>query len=170
MNASDINAREGSAALSTHARNPFPWRTALLAGCVAATIDILFAFAFFGWQLGVTPQRVLQSVASGLFGADAFTGGAMTAAAGFAAHYVILIVAATLYVLAAQRIPMLNRRAIASGIAFGIAIYIAMTFVIVPLSAARMRPLSFSGVNVGQFLIHPVIGIAIALIARRRLR
>lgn len=142
--------------------------TVLLAGCAAATIDILFAFAFFGWQLGITPTRVLQSVASGLYGPASYEGGLSTAAAGLLAHYFILIVAAWWYWLASRRVRTLNRHWVVCGVLFGIAIYVAMTFVIVPLSAARMRALTWNAVNVGQFLIHPVLGLAIAAIVRKR--
>lgn len=142
--------------------------TVLLAGCAAATIDIVFAFVFFGWQLGITPTRVLQSVASGLYGPASYEGGMPTAAAGLLAHYFILIVAAWWYYLASRRIGLLNRHYVVCGVLFGIAIYVAMTFVIVPLSAARMRPLTWNAVTVGQFLIHPVLGLAIAAIVRRR--
>jgi hypothetical protein len=43
-----------------------------------------------------------------------------------------------------------------------------MTFVIVPLSATPARALTLSIVSVGQFLIHPVIGVAVAIITRGR--
>jgi hypothetical protein len=142
--------------------------TVLLAGCAGATIDILFAFAFFGWQLGVTPTRVLQSVASGLYGRASYDGGLSTAATGLLAHYFIVIVAAWWYYLASRRIPALNRHYVVCGVLFGLAIYVVMTFVIVPLSAARMLPLTWNAVTIGQFLIHPVIGLAIAAIVKKR--
>jgi hypothetical protein len=143
-------------------------RTVLLAGCVAATIDIVFAFVFFGWTLGITPVRVLQSVATGWYGRASFEGGLTTAAVGLVSHYFILIVAAWFYYLASRRLSLLNRAPLVSGIAFGVAVYIAMTFVIVPLSATPARALTLSIVSAGQFLIHPVIGIAIAMIVRNR--
>ena len=143
------------------------WRTVILAGFVAATIDLLFAFVFFGWRLGITPMRVMQSVGSGLFGPASFEGGWATAAAGFVAHYFILTVAAWFYYLASLRLTALNRHAPVAGVLYGLAIYVAMTFVIVPLSAARSRPLSLSINDVGQFLIHPVLGFSIAMIVRR---
>jgi hypothetical protein len=143
------------------------WRTVLLAGGVAATIDILFAFVFFGWQLGITPLHVLQSVATGWYGRASFNGGIASAAVGLASHYLILIVAAGVYLAASRAIAFVNRHAVACGIAFGVGIYLAMTFVIVPLSAAPMRPPSLNLVSIGQFLIHPVLGLAIALIVRR---
>ncbi|HXR62094.1 MAG TPA: hypothetical protein VN720_00955 [Rudaea sp.] len=144
------------------------WRTVLLAGCTAATIDIVFAFVFFGWTLGITPVRVLQSVATGWYGRASLEGGFATAAVGLVSHYFILIVAAWFYYLASRRLPLLNRSPLASGVAFGLALYVAMTFVIVPLSATPARALTLSIVSVGQFLIHPVIGIAIAMIVQRR--
>jgi hypothetical protein len=143
-------------------------RTVLLAGCAAATIDIVFAFVFFGCTLGITPVRVLQSVATGWYGRTSFEGGFVTAAVGLVSNYFILIAAAWLYYLSSRRVPLLNRSPLACGVAFGIAIYVAMTFVIVPLSATPARALTLGIVSLGQFLIHPVIGIAIAMIVRRR--
>jgi hypothetical protein len=142
-------------------------QTILLAGCAAAAIDIIFAFVFFGWTLGITPVRVLQSVASGLYGRASFDGGLSTAAVGLIAHFLILIVAAWWYYLASRRLPLINRHPAVCGVAFGLAIYVVMQYVVVPLSAApRGHP---STINViGQFLIHPVIGYAIAMIVRRR--
>jgi hypothetical protein len=142
-------------------------RTVLLAGAVAATIDLVFAFVFFGWQLGITPLRVLQSVATGWYGRASFEGGIASAAVGLVSHYLILMVAASLYLAASRGIAFVNRHAIACGLGFGVAIYLAMTFVIVPLSAAPMRSPALNVVSIGQFLIHPVLGLAIALIVRR---
>lgn len=150
----------------TPARTDSAWRTVLLAGCAAATIDIVFAFVFFGIRIGATPLRVLQSVATGLFGRAAFDGGIATAAAGLVAHYFILVVAAWIYYLASVRLPLLNRRAVACGLLFGVAVYVTMTFVIVPLSAAPVRPFVPNVNALGQFLIHPVLGVAIAWIVR----
>ena len=141
-------------------------RTVLLAGCAGASIDLIFAFLFFGWTLGITPMRVMQSVASGLYGRASFDGGLATAAVGFVAHYFILIVAAWWYWLASQRLPQLNRNWVISGAAFGVAIYVVMTFIVVPLSAAPRGHPALINV-VGQFLIHPVIGLSIANIVSR---
>lgn len=151
-------------------RSARAWQTVLVAGVCAATIDIVFAFVFFGIRLGATPLRVLQTVASGLYGRASFDGGLGTAAVGLLAHYLILTVAAGVYLLASWRLPALNRRAVGAGLLFGLAIWIAMTFVIVPLSAAPMRPFAPGVTSAGQFLIHPVLGVAIALIVRRAAR
>lgn len=170
MTSSTFNNDPLDAIIVPTAPGPSALRTVLTAGCAAATIDIVFAFVFFGMTLAITPLRVLQSVATGWYGRAAFDGGLAAAAVGLVSHFFILIVAAWLYYLASRSVALLNRHAVACGIAFGIAIYIAMTFVIVPLSATPARALTLSVVSVGQFLIHPVIGLAIALITRRGAR
>jgi hypothetical protein len=169
VNSAALNVDSATLPLAAPARSP-ALRTILLAGFAAATIDLVFAFVFFGWQLGATPTRIMQSIATGFFGTASYDGGATTAAIGVVAHYFILTVAAAFYWFASKRLPLLTQRPILSGVLFGITVYIAMTFVIVPLSAAKMRALSWSIVTIGQFLIHPVLGVATALIVRRSAR
>lgn len=142
-------------------------RTVLLAGAAAATLDLAFAFSFYGTTVGASPVRILQSIASGVFGMASFSGGLATAAFGFVAHYFILIVAAGFYYAARQRMPALGRRVAASGLLFGLGIYCVMHFVVLPLSAApafRSTPLS----ETCEFLMHFVLGLAIAAIVWRR--
>jgi hypothetical protein len=63
-------------------RVPLAW---LVTGwLVAGTLDISYATGFSYWRSGTPPARILQSVASGLLGADAYQGGASTAALGVA--------------------------------------------------------------------------------------
>ena len=149
--------------------NRTAWRTILLAGCAGASVDLIFAFFFFGATLGITPMRIMQSVASGLYGRASFDGGLTTALVGFVAHYFILIVAAWWYWLASRHWPRLDRNWALGGAAFGVAIYMMMTYVVVPLSAApRGKPALIN--VIGQFLIHPVIGMTISnIVARARL-
>jgi len=56
-----------SAALSLE--KPKAYRAILWGGLIAGTLDILAAFINSGLR-GVSPTRVLQSIASGLLGAD----------------------------------------------------------------------------------------------------
>jgi len=57
--------------------------------------DIIYAFVLSAMS-DISPERVLQSVASGLLGSSAFEGGAPAAALGLVAHFTILFVAAAL--------------------------------------------------------------------------
>jgi hypothetical protein len=141
------------------------WRAILFAGAAAATLDLAFAFAFYGATVGASPLRILHSIASGAFGMAAFDGGIATAVFGLLAHYFILIVAASFYFAAGTRVAALRRRAAICGPLFGVAIYCVMHYVVLPLSAApkfRTSALSISS----EFLMHLLLGLTIALVLR----
>jgi hypothetical protein len=145
------------------------WRAIVLAGAAAATLDLVFAFTFYGATVGASPLRILHSIASGAFGMAAFDGGIATAAFGLLAHYFILIVAASLYFAVSTRVATLRRRAAIFGPLFGVAIYCVMHYVVLPLSAApkfRSSTLSVSS----EFLMHLLLGLTIALIVRATTR
>ena len=139
----------------------------LLAGVIAATCDMIFACTFNGLRSGVSPERVMQSIASGWLGRDAFDGGAATAALGFVSHYGILIVAAALYYVALVRSQWMRSNAVLCGALYGVCIYAFMHLVVLPLSNAPAFKSSYVGVS-ADFSMHVlVIGPAIALSLRK---
>ena len=161
------SAGSSSADLYRGAGRAAALRAILLAGSAAATLDLMFAFTFYGVTLGASPLRILHSIASGAFGMAAFDGGIATAAFGLLAHYFILIVAASLYYAASARVAALRQRAAIFGPLFGVAIYCVMHYVVLPLSAApkfRTSTLSLSS----EFLMHLLLGLTIALVLRAR--
>lgn len=139
----------------------------LLAGIIAATCDMIFACTFNGLRSGVSPERVMQSIASGWLGMDSFQGGAATAALGFVSHYGILIVAAALYYIALVRSQWMRANVVLSGALFGVCIYAFMHLVVLPLSNAPQFKSSWVGMC-SDFAMHVlVIGPAIALSLRK---
>jgi hypothetical protein len=109
-------------------------------------------------------MRTLQSVASGLLGRGALDGGWATAALGVALHFTIALGAATVYYLASRRIALMVQRPVLSGLLFGALVYLCMSRVVVPLSAAPFRiPLTLLDLAVHMFFI----GLPIALAVRR---
>jgi hypothetical protein len=64
--------------------------------------------------------------------------------------------------------PWLIRRPVVSGIVYGLGIYLAMNFVVIPLSRIGPRPLPAAIVTITGLLVHMfLIGTPIALAARR---
>jgi hypothetical protein len=110
----------------------------LLGGLLAGVFDIVYAFVVYGpLSYGVTPQQVLQSVAAGWMGRDASrAGGWDTAALGLGSHFLIATLMAAVYVLAAQSVKALTKSWIVWGFTYGLILYVAMNYVVVPLSAA----------------------------------
>lgn len=113
---------------------PRPFLGVLLGGGIAATLDIVYAILRNGGR-GRTPLWVLQSVASGWFGEDAFNRGVPGGIIGLLSHYGILFAAAAVYLIAARRWQVLQSRAVLCGLAFGVGVYLFMNFVVLPLSA-----------------------------------
>jgi uncharacterized membrane protein YagU involved in acid resistance len=112
----------------------------------------------------VGPVVIYQSVASGLLGRSSFQGGLRTAALGMFLHFFIALTAATVFVLASQRIPLLSRKPVPSGLLFGVSVYLFMHYVVVPLSEARGTPFSPAELIGHAFLV----GLPIAYAARDR--
>jgi hypothetical protein len=149
-------------------RSRRPLAACVYAGLLAGSLDLLYVFVFHGLR-GVSPERILQYIASGLQGGAAFQGGCASAALGAAAHYFILIVAAGLYLAASRRLTWLVRHAAVAGILYGAAIYLTMRFVVVPLSAVDVGAnTGWTLAQVTNLLMHLfVIGPAISLGLRR---
>ncbi|WP_454761456.1 hypothetical protein [Caulobacter segnis] len=149
------------------------WRdlalTILLATVVAGTLDITDACLWWGITKGVPPERIFQSIASGLLGKAAFKGGAQTAALGLALHFAIMAVMVAVYVLASQRLRVLTRRPVLMGLGYGAATYVVMNYVVLPLSQVGPRgplvlPSFINGLAAHLFLV----GLTIAMIATSR--
>ena len=113
------------------------WPYALAGGAVAGALDITYACVFWAIKAGVPARRILQSVAAGLLGRDtSVQGGNATAALGLALHFFIALTMAAVYFLVARRWPLLWRRAWLLGAIYGLWLYVAMNYIVVPLSRA----------------------------------
>jgi hypothetical protein len=142
----------------------------LVGGSIAGVFDITYAIVFSAFR-GVAPTRILQSVASGLLGSAAFAGGWPAAALGFVLHFVIALSFATFFWFASRQFPLLVRRAVIFGAAYGFMIYWVMNLVVLPLSAFP-RKVTFVPVVVatGLFVHMFLVGVPIALATRRACR
>ena len=143
------------------------------AGSIAAgIIDLVYAIVFNS-RAGVPAIVIPQSVASGLLGINAFRDGWASAALGVVLHFGILFVAAGSYFLASRKLRVLVMRPKTYGALFGLAIYLFMHAIVLPLSAApkfKVTPAStVSDLIVHIVLIGPIIAWAIHQLYVRRL-
>jgi len=142
------------------------WWAVLVGGLVGGALDILFAISFAAYN-GIPAMRLLQSVASGLLGSDAYSGGTPTAALGLTLHFAMAIAFAGAFVLASRRLPLLVRRPYLFGGLFGVGVFLFMRFVVLPWSAFP-HPVSFKPLATTLDLLSHVFlfGIPIALAAK----
>jgi hypothetical protein len=143
----------------------FGKRNALLAigvgGLVAGAFDMITAFITFG-------PGVPRAIAGGLLGRGAFQGGAGTYVLGFFLHFFIAFSAAAVYYAASRRLRFLTEHALVCGMFFGIAIYLVMSLIVLPLSALHAsRPIAISA-EIQGLLVHMIlIGLPISFSVRR---
>jgi len=116
-----------------------PLTAILVGGGIAAMLDIVYAILRNGGY-GKSPLWVLQSVASGWMGNDAFASGVGGGVIGLLSHFAILLIAAALYWAAAQRFPLLRTQWLLCSAIFGVAVYLIMNFAVLPLSAFPFNP------------------------------
>jgi hypothetical protein len=146
---------------------PKAYRAILWGGLIAGTLDLLAAFVNSGLR-GASPARVLQAVASGLLGADAFNGGFATAALGLMLHFFIATSATAVYYAASRKLKALVDQAIVCGLAYGIPVYLVMNHVVLPLSAVPFKISHTLGHIVTAVLILMFcVGLPIAFVVRR---
>jgi hypothetical protein len=118
-----------------------PLKAILVGGLLAGACDMTYALVWFSGYKGVPWIKIPQSVAAGLIGKPSFDGGAGTVALGFALHWLIAIIWATIYVYAGRNLlPQLHRKPIPYGILYGALIYFVMNWVVLPLDAMHTKP------------------------------
>jgi uncharacterized membrane protein YagU involved in acid resistance len=111
----------------------------------------------------------MQSVARGVLGTASFEGGAATALLGVLLHYTIAVSMAVTYYLVSRRVSALSRRPIASGVAYGVLLYLLMNLVVLPLSAVGMPKFDNVVWVAMSVVMHMVFGLICAFTARRAL-
>lgn len=143
-------------------------RTIFLAGFVAGTLDLLTALTVYAWILKkATAIQILQGIASGIFGRDAFTGGWPMAVCGIVFHYFIAFGFTIAYFLVFPYVPFLRRQKIVSGILYGLFAWIFMNLLVLPLSNAHTSKFSWSAALTGAVILMLMIGIPISLIIHK---
>jgi hypothetical protein len=138
----------------------------VVGAALAGSFDLIFAFWFFGAR-GRSPTWILQSIAAGWMGESAFSGGMPAALLGLVSHFCILLVAAAIFYAASRRLKLVGDHAVVSGLLFGVAIYVVMNFVVIPVSAFPYRPLHPMRAVLPMLAAHMLlVGLPIALAVR----
>jgi hypothetical protein len=152
--------------LTSQSRPTFA-RAVLVTGLIAGTLDILAACTSAYIQRGMTPDKLLQFVASGLFGADAFSGGTIMAVVGLVMHFMIATSWTLLYYLIYPRLNFLQKNKIVSGIIYGAFVWVMMNRVILPFTDIPKSPFNLTSALIGMIILMLMIGMPNAFRAPR---
>jgi uncharacterized membrane protein YagU involved in acid resistance len=142
-------------------------RTILIAGIIAGILDSAAASVVFYFKPGLSPAQVMQYIASALYGADAFSGGAVMIIIGTLLHLVISFVIAAVYFYLYPVISQLRKWPVISGLLLGIAVWLFMNLVIIPFSKIQPAAFELSAVIISVAWHMVLVGLPISLITKR---
>jgi hypothetical protein len=136
----------------------------LVAGLIAGALDIAQALLLFG-------SRVLLSIAGGLLGTAARSGGAPIYALGLVLHCSIATIFAAIYYLAAWRLRFLLEHPVVCGLVYGVLVELSMALIVLPLSALHAKgPFQLNQLLLGIGVHMVAVGLPISLTMRSLLR
>ena len=143
----------------------------LTAGLIAAVLDATFAFFAYVVIAGrYNFESLLQYIASGLLGHDAFVHHGLTgwliAALGFVLHIGISLTVAAVFFIALRPFANTRTRTVALGLLYGAGVWMFNTAVVLPATDTRHEPF-FGGWYVPFLIDHALlVGLPIALTLR----
>jgi Na+/alanine symporter len=130
-------------------------------GLIAGALDLTSAFITYG-------PGVPRAIAGGLLGRGAMHGGAGTYVLGILLHFFIACSAAAIYYVASRKLEFLTGHPVVSGLFYGIAVFLVMNLIVLPLSALHAKgPYEYWGLVRGLLIHMILIGLPIALSVRR---
>lgn len=137
-------------------------RPIVVGGGVAGTLDKISGFISFG-------LKSAQGIAAGLVGRSiAFQGGAATWILGMLLHFLISFTVAALYCLASRKLKFLPDHWLVCGLFYGIAVFLVMNLLVLPLSALHLTgPYQLHGLVQGLLVHMILIGLPIAFSLHR---
>jgi hypothetical protein len=142
-------------------------RPIVIGGLILGTLRLIDTL-LIAWLTAQTPPIVVtQFFASGALGEAAFVGGLGTALLGVIIHYGVSMVISAVFILTASRLPLLRRNAILGGILYGVAVYVVMNFIVLPISAAPPLEYPLPLLTYGIFTTALEVGLPLGIIVRR---
>ncbi len=150
------------------------FRAILFATMLSGTLDICAACLHAYIQFGFTPVRVLQFVASGIWGQSAYLSGSQGALAGLGVHYMIAyfwsVVFFFCYPYLLRFRPNISQNLVLTGCMYGAIVWLCMTFLILPQTNVVQRPLQALSASIGASILMCCIGMPLTWAARRFFR
>jgi hypothetical protein len=159
--------------MATASSLPLAARNALLRTIVLGGVLIFIIQFIHQWIVATLIQGnpfalVWQYIASGALGNAAFEGGVATVLLGLLFHLIISFVIAGVFILSANRIPLLRRYAMGGALLYGFGVFIVMNLIVLPLSAAPPLPAPTTPWLIEAVVEHILgIGLPLGILVRR---
>jgi hypothetical protein len=142
-------------------------KTVITAGLLAGTLDAIAAMALTYFVHGRNPQGVFKYIASGAFGKEAFSGGWDMVLFGLIFHFLIAMAWALFFFLLYPKIQVLSRNTFATGMVYGIVIWVVMNLAVLPLSNVPPGSIGLSAAITGMVILMVAVGLPIVMVVHK---
>lgn len=131
----------------------------MITGLLDAAAGVIVYFLF----KSLNPIEVLQYIASGVFGAEAFQGGLAMALFGLVFHFLIAFAFSAAYFGLGFVLPTINKNPLVTGLLYGSFVWLFMNFLVLPNSNITLSGHDF--VSVLELVWHAIlVGVPTAFI------
>lgn len=139
----------------------------LLSGLLVGTLDIAAALIQYYAQTGKDPLNVPRFIASGVFGAAAFSGGVPMAGWGLFFHFIIAFSFTAFFFFIYSKWAVLAKNRWLTGLCYGIFIWFVMNVLVLPVSNVPQSAFNLQKAVVAAAILVAAIGLPLSFIAKR---
>lgn len=143
------------------------FKTIVLAGLLAGTLDITAAFIQYVVVTEKNPVTVLRYISSAIWGKDAFTGGVPIVIAGLVFHYIIAFIFTVFFFLIYPVFNKIIGNKILQAIVYGIFVWCIMNLGVVPLTKAPAGEIVLSKAIISASILIVCIGLPLTFMAKK---
>ena len=145
------------------------FKTIFIAGFIAASLDMLAAIVVYALiQQKTTALKILQSIASAVFGKAAYDGGVEMGLYGLVFHFFISFCFAAAYCFAFPYISFFRKHAVISGIFYGVLVWMIMNLVVLPIVFHYRSSFTWDAAITGIIILILAVGLPISFITHIR--
>ena len=139
----------------------------IILGCLVGTLDIASALVDYYIATQKNPVIVFKFIASGMLGQSAFAGGIGIILLGLLLHYAIALLFTGLFLSLYNKLPIMAKNRLITGLLYGIFIGLVMNFIVVPLSFTPNMPYTTFKVIKAIFILICMIGLPLSFFIER---
>lgn len=143
------------------------WKQIFKTTLIAGTLDITAACTQAWLVKGTMPDIVLKYLASGIFGKDAFSGGAGMILFGLLVHFLIAFACVLVYFLLYPKLKFLHWNIFFSSLLIAIIAWAVTTRLIIPLSRITPGAFDITKALIAVSILYVCIGLPISYFTKR---
>lgn len=142
------------------------WKQIFKTTLIAGSLDIIAACTQAWLVKSTAPEIVLKYIASGVFGKEAFDGGAGMIAFGLLFHFMIAFACTLVYFMLYPKIKLLHIHILLSSLFIALIAWAVTTQLVIPLSKIKPPVFNLTKALTAIAILYVCIGLPVSIFAK----